>query len=118
MVFKGAIRLHDLLEASDDEYGFVRTEIERALDCRDATEEEIMRESPARMSQKVRLCKLYKNETRGSRICIHKHDDSESAIKRSGASKFSPIFGRKYFFYRGFELWNSEHSSCATCATC
>ena len=50
---KGSIRLHDLLEASDDEYGFVRTEVERALDCRDATEEEIMRESPVRFSYKV-----------------------------------------------------------------
>ncbi|CAI2345843.1 unnamed protein product [Caenorhabditis sp. 36 PRJEB53466] len=49
----GAIRLHDLLEASDDEYGFVRTEIERALDCRDATEEEIMRESPAKLSHRL-----------------------------------------------------------------
>ncbi|CAL2032286.1 unnamed protein product [Caenorhabditis brenneri] len=50
---KGSIRLHDLLEASDDEYGFVRTEVERALDCRDATEEEIMRESPVRTSYKL-----------------------------------------------------------------
>ncbi|EFO91423.1 hypothetical protein CRE_12001 [Caenorhabditis remanei] len=49
----GSIRLHDLLEASDDEYGFVRTEVERALDCRDATEEEIMRESPVRFSYKL-----------------------------------------------------------------
>ncbi|CAB3403823.1 unnamed protein product [Caenorhabditis bovis] len=49
----GSIRLHDLLEASDDEYGFARNEIERAIDVRDATEDEIMRCSPLKTVKKL-----------------------------------------------------------------